>query len=152
MIFDDLGPEWVARLDHILERREPKILGLLRAGAELSASERERIDDAIIDENVALMSPERRLTVESEAVRSLLAATRRLVPRRRSELPDRHAFEDGRRPPGDPYLDGGAESGYGPRPGTTGAIPPEQMPELHLLPEDYDIPDDPAASILGPAS
>ncbi len=152
MLFDELGSAACDRLKEILDRREPKILGLIRAGSSLTPAERERIDDAIVAESISLMATGWRRTVESEALRPLIQATRALVPLRTTELPGWGKYDKTQRPTGDPYQDGAAADGYGPHPGTSGAIPPAQMPELHLLPDDYDIPDDPAASILGPAS
>jgi hypothetical protein len=151
MLFDALGPEWVARLYAILDRREPKVLGLIRSGTPLSVTERKRVTNAVEDEALDLMGTDLRMTIESEELRPLISALGRVAPFDRTQLPGYGTWD--RSQPinhDDPLGDGGAAAGYGPRPGTTGEIPEDEMPTLHLVPDDYRILPDPSVAILGP--
>lgn len=152
-VFDAMGPDWVARLYTILDRHEPKILGMIQRGDRLAAVQLERIGTALINESICLMTPEGRMTEESEQMRWLFSAVNRIAPYNDHDLPNYGIPWDRTKPidHSDPYGDGGAAAGWGPRPGTSSLIPPEEMPAvLHPVPDDYDIPEDPSVAILGP--
>lgn len=114
-LFDELPPESLADLYEALDRYEPKILDIIRSGGELTAAERTRVDDAIIDASVSAMGPDFEPTPKSERLGDLVYASRDLVPLRNDELPP-STWKKGDPLIGDPYGDGGAANGYGPRP------------------------------------
>lgn len=123
-IFDELPPDDLATLYDLLSRWEPKILGIIRSGSDLSPAERERVDDAIMDESVAVMTPDFKITPEHDRMHDLVRATRALVPLRSSEI-KRPYWRKGMPIPQDHYGDGGAANGYGRRPHD---VPPEEWP------------------------
>ncbi|HEY0189388.1 MAG TPA: hypothetical protein VGC67_18035 [Cellulomonas sp.] len=117
-IFDGLPPQSLAELYELLDTYEPKILAIIRSGADLTPTERRRVDHAIMDASVAAMGPDFEETPDHLRLYDLVGETRALVPLRNDEIPDRGIWKKGDPPTGDPYGDGGAANGYGPRPDT----------------------------------
>uniref|UniRef100_UPI0021D7E931 hypothetical protein n=1 Tax=Cellulomonas sp. RIT-PI-Y TaxID=3035297 RepID=UPI0021D7E931 len=87
VLFDALPPDDLATLYDVLSRREPKILGIIKSGKGLTAAERERVDGALMEESVAVMTPDLDVTPEHDRMHDLMRATRALVPLRFDELP-----------------------------------------------------------------
>ncbi len=125
-LFDELPPDDLATLYEVLSRREPKILGIIQSGGDLSPAERERVDGALMEESVAVMTADFHVTPEHDRMHDLMRATRALVPLRFDELPPT-TWRPGMPLTGDPLGDGGAANGYGPRPHD---VPPDQWPPV----------------------
>lgn len=123
-IFDELPPDDLATLYDLLSRWEPKILGIIQSGSDLTPAERQRVDRAIMYESVEVMTPDFDVTPEHDRMHDLVRATRALVPLRSNEI-NRPYWRKGMPPSSDPLGDGGAANGYGPRPHN---VPPDQWP------------------------
>ena len=139
-LFDELSPDSLTDLYEALDRYEPKILGIIQNGGALTPTERRRVDHAIIDASVDAMGPDFEPTPKSERLGDLVYASRAVVPLRNREIPGWGTRKKGDPPNPDPYRDGGAANGYGPRPHPVVAEAPPIPDERPDVQPDEDAP------------